>query len=239
MASPIARKRAALLAAGSASLGTSVAVTAATIDSLHIRLVEFEQDKRQLKELVQIAEKVNLKRNVLVPKYKPVAEAYLEAGENYQNPIFSDLIIWLFDIGDLETAVSWLFKAIELDLPTPENFKTNSWAVVCARFVLEWAEVQQAKGRSIEPYFSQVLAKLESDWKLPEKQAAEWYKFAGYGLLLNEKGDPQPSYVGDLKRLEKAREFLVKAHELHSKVGVKTKIGQIDMRIRAIQDGKL
>lgn len=240
MASPIARQRAALLAA--ASVGSTVvaqAATAATIDSLHIRLVEFEQDKRQLKELVQIAEKVNLKRNVLVPKYKPVAEAYLEAGENYQNPIFSDLIIWLFDIGDLETAVSWLFKAIELDLPTPENFKTNSWAVVCARFVLEWAEVQQAKGRSIEPYFSQVLAKLESDWKLPEKQAAEWYKFAGYGLLLNEKGDPQPSYVGDLKRLEKAREFLVKAHELHSKVGVKTKIGQIDMRIRAIQDGKL
>ncbi len=239
MVSPLKRQRDKLLAAGSAGLGTSVVVTAATIDSLHIRLVEFEQDKRQLKELVQIAEKVNHKRDVLIPKYKPVAEAYLEAGENYQNPIFTDLIIWLFDIGDLETAVSWLFKAIELDLPTPENFKTNSWAVVCARFVLLWSEEQLGKGRSVEPYFSQVLTKIESEWKLPEKQAAEWYKFAGYGLLLNEKGDPQPSYVGDLKRLEKAREFLVKAHELHSKIGVKTKIGQIDMRIRAIQEGKL
>ena len=240
MASPIARQRAALLAA--ASVGSTVvaqAATAATIDSLHIRLVEFEQDKRQLKELVQIAEKVNLKRNVLVPKYKPVAEAYLEAGENYQNPIFTDLIIWLFDIGDLETAVSWLFKAIELDLPTPENFKTNSWAVVCARFVLIWAEEQQGKGHSIEPYFSQVLAKIESEWKLPEKQAADWYKFAGYGLLLNESGDPQPSQVGDIERLEKAKALLLKVHELNSKVGVKTKIGQIDMRIRAIQDGKL
>lgn len=239
MVSPIARKRAALLAARAASLGTSVAVTAATIDSLHIRLVEFEQDKRQLKELVQIAEKVNHKRSVLIPKYKPVAQAYLEAGENYQNPIFTDLIIWLFDIGDLETAVSWLFKAIELDLPTPENFKTNSWAVVCARFVLIWAEEQQAKGQSIEPYFSQVLAKIESEWKLPEKQAADWYKFAGYGLLLNESGDPQPSQVGDIERLEKAKALLLKAHELNSKVGVKTKIGQIDMRVRAIQDGKL
>lgn len=240
MASPIARQRAALLAA--ASVGSTVvaqAATAATIDSLHIRLVEFEQDKLKLKEFVQIAEKVNYKRNVLIPKYKPVVDAYLEAGESYQNPIFTDLIIWLFDIGDLETAVSWLFKAIELDLPTPENFKRDSWAVVCADTVLDWADVQQKHGHSIEPYFSQVLEKIESVWKLPEQLEAKWYKFAGYSLLLNDKGEPQPSLVGDIELLEKAKALLNKAEEKHDKIGVKTKIGDIEQRIRAIQNGKL
>ncbi len=241
MLSPIARQRAELLAKRAAGLNSAVAhgATAASADSLHIRLVEFEQDKLKLKGLVQIAEKVNHKRDVLIPKYKPMAEAYLAAGESYQNPIFTDLIVWLFDAGDLQTAVEWLFKAIELDLPTPENFKTNSWSVVCARFVLEWAETQLYCGRSVEPYFSLVFEKIEKEWKLPEQQAAEWYKFAGYRLLLNEKGEPQPSQVGDVQRLEQAKALLIRAHELHSKIGVKTKIGQIEMRIRAIQDGKL
>ncbi|WP_158107679.1 terminase endonuclease subunit [Vibrio furnissii] len=220
-------------------LNTNTPQSVSRGDSLHIRLVEFEQDKLKLKELVQIAEKVNLKRDVLIPKYMPAAQAYLEAGESYQNPIFTDLIIWLFDVGDLDTAVDWLFKAIELDLPTPENFKTNSWSVVCARFVLEWADTQLSKGRSVEPYFSQVFEKIDKEWKLPEKQEAEWYKFAGYGLLMNAEGVPQPSQVGDVERLEKARALLLKAHEKHCKIGVKTKIGQIDMRIRAIQEGKL
>lgn len=239
MASPLKRQREQILSKVSTQAGVVVAASAATLDSLHLRLIEFEQDKLKLKELVQIAEKVNLKRDVLIPKYMPAAQAYLEAGENYQNPIFTDLIIWLFDVGDLDTAVDWLFKAIEMDLPTPENFKTNSWSVVCARFVLEWADTQLSNGRSVEPYFSQVFEKIDKEWKLPEKQEAEWYKFAGYGLLMNAQGVPQPSQVGDVERLEKARALLLKAHEKHCKIGVKTKIGQIDMRIRAIQEGKL
>lgn len=234
MASPLQRQRQRRLANPVAHTATG-----ANLDSLHLRLVEFEQDKRQLKTLVSIAERVNHKREVLIPKYRPIAETYLQANERYQNPIFTDLIIWLFDVGDIETGVNWLFQALERDLPTPENFKTNSWAVVCARFVLEWAEKQLAKGHSVEPYFSQVFEKIHTEWKVPERQAAEWYKFAGYGLLINSDGIPQPSHVGDIKRLEKARELLLLAHEKHHKVGVKTKIAQIDMRIRAIQEGRL
>ncbi len=242
MASPLRRQRERILSQINQTAGAALAASAAAVaslDSLHLRLIEFEQDKLKLKEFVQIAEKVNHKREVLIPKYKPVAEAYLEAGESYQNPIFTDLIIWLFDAGDLETAVGWLFKAIELDLPTPENFKRSSWAIVCADFVLEWAEAQLANGHSVEPYFSQVFEKIDQEWVLPEQLEAKWYKFAGYALLMNGKGEPQPSQVGDLQRLEKAKALLLSAHEKHSKIGVKTKIDQIEMRIRAIQEGKL
>ncbi|TVM85026.1 terminase endonuclease subunit, partial [Vibrio cholerae] len=214
------------------------AAAAESLDSLHLRLVEFEQDKQVLKGFVQISEKVNHKRDVLIPKYKPLAEKYLAAGESYQNPIFTDLIVWLFDIGDLETAVEWLFKAIELNLPTPENFKRSSWAVICADEVLKWAEQQLPNGHSIEPYFSRVFEKIDKEWKLPEKLEAKWYKFAGYGLLMNEKGEPKPSSIGDLERLQKAKALLLTAHEKYNRIMVKTKIDQIDMRINAINEGK-
>ncbi|ENH7394849.1 terminase endonuclease subunit [Vibrio vulnificus] len=237
MVSPLKKQREQILATVVAEREATVA-TAATLDSLHLRLVEFEQDKLALKGLVQIAERVNHKREVLIPKYKPVVEAYLEAGENYQNPIFTDLIIWLFDVGQVDTAVEWLFKAIELGLPTPENFKRSSWAVVCGDFVLEWAEAQLANGQSVEPYFSTVFEKIDKEWKLPEKLEAKWYKFAGYGMLLNDKGAPQPSQVGDIEHLEKAKALLLIAHEKYNKIGVKTKIDKIDMRLNALREGK-
>ncbi|ENC6731341.1 terminase endonuclease subunit [Vibrio navarrensis] len=237
MASPLRKQREQILATVVAAREATVA-TAVTLDSLHLRLVEFEQDKLALKGFVQIAEKVNHKREVLIPKYKPVVEAYLDAGENYQNPIFTDLIIWLFDVGQVDTAVEWLFKAIELGLPTPENFKRSSWAVVCGDFVLEWAEAQLANGQSVEPYFSTVFEKIHKEWKLPEKLEAKWYKFAGYAMLLNDKGEPQPSQVGDIEHLEKAKALLLMAHEKYNKIGVKTKIDQIDMRLNALREGK-
>ena len=236
MASPLQRQRQRIMAQ---TQRIHSGANQVNLDSLHLQLVEFEQDKRELKSLVQIAQKVNHKRDVLIPKYKPLAERYLASGDNHQNPIFTDLIVWLFDVGELDTAIEWLFKAIELDLPTPANFKRSSWAIVCADFVLEWAESQLSNGHSVEPYFSQVFRKIDQEWALPEQLEAKWYKFAGYALLLNERGDPQPSQVGDLKRLEQAKSLLLKAHEKHSKIGVKTKIDQIDMRIRAIQEGRL
>lgn len=238
MVSPLKRQRDALLKAKQTNHAVAHDATA-SLDSLHLRLIEFEQDKKALKSFDQRAQKVNHKREVLIPKYKPVAEAYLEAGESYQNPIFTDLIVWLVDINDFDTALEWVEKAIERELPTPENFKC-SWPTFIAREVLEWATNQQSFGNSVDPYFSTVFEKLwKKEWVIPEKLYAEWLKFAGYGLLLNSKGEPQPSQVGTIEQLEKAKMLLLKAHEVHSKCGVKTKIGQIDMRIRAIQDGKL
>ncbi|AGN34211.1 terminase [Vibrio phage VD1] len=238
MVSPLKKQRDALLKEKQASHAV-VGDTTANLDSLHLRLIEFEQDKLKLKDLVQIAQKVNHKREVLIPKYKPVAEQYLEAGESYQNPIFTDLIVWLVDTNDFDTALAWCEKAIEKELPTPENFKCT-WPTFMAREVLEWAIDQQSTRKSVEPYFSAVFSKLwEGHWVVPEKLYAEWLKFAGYALLLNDQGVPQPSQVGTVEQLEKSKVFLLKALEVHSKCGVKTKIGQIDMRINAIQNGRL
>lgn len=240
MGSPLKRQREAIMLCVAKKAGKPQAASdtlAASQDSLHLKLVEFEQDKLALKEFTQITQKVNHKRDVLIPKYKPMVEAYLEAGEAYQNPIFTDLIVWLFDAEELDTAIDWCCKAIEQGLPTPENFK-RPWPEVCADFVLEWAEKTHPTGNSIQPYFNQVLEKIESEWAVNEKLHAKWLKFAGYALLTNAKGQVKASDVGDLEVLESSLAFMSKAHELHNKVGVTTKIKEVQSRINAIQEGK-
>ncbi|MGF1696560.1 phage terminase small subunit [Vibrio kyushuensis] len=242
MGSPLKRQRDAILlrvARNEPTADQSDAaspVLAASADSLHIALVEFEQDKLALKEFDSRAQKIEHKRSVLIPKYQPMVEAYLEADETYQNPMFSDLIVWLFDVEELGLAIDWCVTAIEKGIPTPDNFK-RKWPEVCADAVLEWAEQTQSSGNSVEPYFSDVLEKIESTWVVNEKLHAKWLKFAGYALITNEEGDVKASHVGEVETLQKAQALLIKAENKNPKAGVGTKLKDIKARIRALEEG--
>ncbi|MGX9517988.1 phage terminase small subunit [Vibrio mediterranei] len=215
-----------------------VNVEVVNTDSLHLKLIEFEEDRKYLKGFNAIADRVEHKRSVLVPKYKPYIEKYLEDGDVYSNPIFSDMIVWLFDIQELELAIDWCFKAIDLGLPLPEGWRRKDWGTVCADFVLQWAEKESAEGRSVEPYFSQVFEKVEKEWRLHEEVHAKWFKFAGLHLIRNEKGKPLASSVGCVETLQKALVLLEHADDKSEKAQVKTHINKINSRINALQEGK-
>ncbi|EOV6248492.1 terminase endonuclease subunit [Vibrio parahaemolyticus] len=236
MVSPLARQRQKLIKQ-QANQSASEVVSGADTDSLHIKLIEFEEDRKYLRSFNAIADRIKHKREVLVPKYKPYVQAYLESGEAFENPIFTNMVVWLFDVKELDTAIEWCMKAIELDLPTPENFRRD-WPTFCADEVLAWAETESERGHSIEPYFSQVFEKVDKEWRLHEKVHAKWYKFAGLYLIRNEEGQPQATAIGNVETLEKALALLQHAHDKHSKVGVGTQIKKIEARIRAINEGK-
>ncbi|EKB1950874.1 phage terminase small subunit [Vibrio parahaemolyticus] len=236
MVSPLAKQRRKLIEQ-QANQSAPEAVSGADTDSLHIKLIEFEEDRKYLRSFNAIADRIKHKREVLVPKYKPYVQAYLESGEAFENPIFTNMVVWLFDVKELDTAIDWCMKAIELDLPTPENFRRD-WPTFCADEVLAWAEIESERGHSIEPYFSQVFEKVEKEWRLHEKVHAKWYKFAGLYLIRNEEGQPQATSVGNVDTLEKALALLQHAHDKNSKVGVGTQIKKIEARIRAINEGK-
>ncbi len=201
MVSPLAKQRKQLLEKQANQSAPAVHSSADT-DSLHIKLIDFEEDRKHLRSFNAISDRVEHKRNVLVPKYKPYVQSYLESGEQFENPIFTNLVIWLFDIKELGTAIDWCMKAIERDLPTPENFRRD-WPTFCADQVLEWAESESERGYSIEPYFSQVFEKVEKDWRLHEKVHAKWYKFAGLHLIRNEEGQPQATAIGQFGNVGK------------------------------------
>lgn len=233
MASPIQKQRLAALAKQNGQSPEAQA-SGAEPKSLHLLLAELENDKKVLKAFNRIEDKVEHKREVLVPKYKPAIQEYLESGERFDNPLLAMMVVWLFDIEDLETAIEWCDQAIDNELETP--FKRD-FATFCADAVLKWAEKMAAQGHAIEPFFSQVFTKVREEWRINEQLTAKWYKFAGQLLLRDENGKPLASSVGDIETLEKAKALLTEAENQNPKVGVSTQLDKIDQRIRALKDG--
>lgn len=178
---------------------------------------------------------------MLLPKWLPIVTEYLtqlnattDKDKLHDNPIFAYCTIWLFDVGDLDQAISHAFKAIELGQPMAGSIR-RQWPGFIADTVFDWATLQAENGHSIEPYFSRVFKRVVNDWKLPEPVTAKFYKFAGLALLRTTNGDVKPTQVGDIERLQQADGLLEKAASLHRHAQVKTVRNQIEMRIRALE----
>ncbi|MGL6369392.1 phage terminase small subunit [Aeromonas hydrophila] len=238
MLSPALRhkQRVAAIRAAEKAAASGVA-TGAMADSLHLQLIALEQDMRRLKALARIGEKVAMKRTELIPKYRPYVERYLErvaaGGSAHQNELFQRLIVWLFDVGDFETGITWAELAIAQGQKRPAGIKRD-WAHFTADTVLAWAEEEAALGHAVDPWFSRVFALVKHQWRLNEQASAKWYKLAGCLLLRDDSGKPRPSAVGDRATLEAADALLAQAHAYHKKIGVETLRQKITMRLRAL-----
>lgn len=213
-------------------------VADSTADSLHLQLIALEDDIARLRRLDRIADRVELKRTELLPKYRPFVEAYLAEGKTHSNPVLATLTCWLFDVGELDTAIAWALRCIELGQGTPDTIKRD-WPHFVADTVLEWAEPMAAAGHSPDPYFSQVLKLVADSWKLNEQLTAKWFKAAGLMLLRGEDGKPQASLIADVERLTTADKWLASAEAVWQNAGVKTQRERIAMRLRAIETGNL
>ena len=205
---------------------------------MHLQLVELENDLKRLKAIDRRSDKQSHKRDVLLPKWLPLVDEYLakvaEGEKNYENPLFSNCIIWLFDVSDFDRAISYGFRAIELGQPTPDRIKRN-WPTFIADAVFTWAEGEAELGNSIEPYFGDVFRKVTGEWKLHEAVTAKYYKLAGLQLLRDPVGEVKASAIGSVDTLQQADQLLEKAHGLHKGAGVKTLRTRIAMRIRALE----
>ncbi|NXZ86284.1 terminase [Serratia fonticola] len=203
-------------------------------DSLHLQLLGLERDVKRLRELPRIADRIEMKRSELLPRWRPYVERYLAAGEVYPYLVFSYCVIWLFDTGDIDAALDWADIAIAQDQVTPEQIRSRFPAFV-ADHVLQWAEQQAAAGRSIEPYFSRTFTNIREHWRLHEKISAKWFKFAGEFLLRDKNGQPAATAIEDIPTLKKAYELLAQAEGFHSAIGVSTLRKRIQSRIRALE----
>lgn len=207
----------------------------ASPDSLHVQLIALRQDVEKLRSEPQTGQRILMKRDTLLPKWRPYVDRYLAAGEVHQNPIFSYCTVWLFDVGNLGEALRWVDIAIEQQQATPDNIKRD-FAHFAADAVLEWAEREAAVGHAIEPYFSQTFERVRSHWRLNEALTAKWYKFAGLFLLRDDKGEPRATAVADVQTLRQADALLAEAERLHRHAQVKTHRQRIAARLRALNE---
>lgn len=203
-------------------------------DSLHIQVRAMESDIARLRNLPTIADRILMKRDVLLPRWQPTVEAYLAAGDVHANPIFAWCVIWLFDVGDFDLGLDWVDIAIAQRQQTPDRMR-RSFAAFAADTVLAWAEEEAAQGNSVEPYFSRTFENVRDNWRLHEEISAKWFKFAGLMLLRDDNGEPRATAVDDVDTLEQADNLLMQAHAFDP-VGakVKTHRQRIAARLRAL-----
>lgn len=206
----------------------------ASPESLHLMLRELSCDLLRLSELPNIAEKVEMKRNDLLPKWLPTAERYLASGTVYENPVFAWCVVWLFDVGSFDQALEWADIAITQGQNTPENIRSAFPAFV-ADTVLAWSKTQLDQGHSIEPYFSRTLTNVCDNWRIHEEIKAKWLKFAGLLLISDQTGKPNVTAIEDIDVLNKSDDLLSQAALVFPGVGVGTMRTKIAARIRSLQ----
>lgn len=207
-----------------------------TTESMHLLIRELETDVEYVRSLPLIADRVNYKRDALLPKWVPTVEAYLASGQVYANPVFAWCVIWLFDVGDLDKALDWADIAISQQQATPDRLRSN-FPTFVADTMLEWAQETAGRGESVEPYFTRTFERVANTWRLHEQVTAKWFKFAGLELLRNDDGQKTAAGVDDIETLEKADQLLAIAEKHYSKIGVRTARQTIAARIRKLTQG--
>lgn len=214
------------------ALDKKEALTASPV-SFHLLKLELESDVARLRSLPRTEDRIEFKRDVLLPRWMPTVESYLAGDARFANPVLVYCVIWLFDTGEMSKALDWADVAISESQTTPENFKSTIPAFV-ADTVLEWATNEAAAGHSIEPYFSRTFENIREKWRLHEEINAKWFKFAGLYLLRDESGKPRATAVDDVDTLEQADALLAQAEAYNKNAGVKTVREKVRARINSL-----
>lgn len=212
----------------------AAASAAASPDSLHIQLIDIENDVAKLRALPRRADRLQMKRDVLLPKWMPAAQRYLDGGKVFKNLVFAYCVVWLFDVDELGQALQWADIAIEQGQDTPENIKRD-FAHFTADAVLEWAQTIAPQGQPVEPYFSDTFERVKSAWCINEELTAKYYKFAGLQLMRAKDGKPVVKAIVDTAALREADGLLEQAETFYSNIGVGTMRKNIAARLRKLE----
>lgn len=132
------------------------------------------KDMARLKEISDIPAKIEAKRD-MVGFYLPFVKDYIASGRNYQNSLAVQIMIWLFDIGDIENALNTALVLIEQRQDMPARFNSNMETFVCD-YTYDWANKLFIAGLSASPYLDQVVDQIDLHyWNLPIPVASKMY----------------------------------------------------------------
>ena len=204
-----------------------------TETSLHVQIVALEKDVSAAAAIASRAERMAFKRDVLLPRWMPTAQVWLNGDGENQNPVFAWCVIWLFDSGQLDQALDWADVAIQRGHETPAAFG-SSFQVFVADTVLSWAEAEAVEGHDVEPYFSRTLENVMQHWNVYEVIKAKYLKFDGLHLLRDENREPRAAATEDRDVLLRAKELLEQAKGFDPKCGVGTMLQRIAARLRVL-----
>ncbi|MFA9396329.1 MAG: phage terminase small subunit [Halodesulfovibrio sp.] len=178
-----------------------------------------EQDLKSLKGINSRERKADVKRE-LVNKYAGYVERLRASSVKHE--LLGWYLVWLFDTGELDSAVTYALWCIEAGVALPERFN-RTVEIFVADSILEWADAQFDAGHSVQPYFAAVFNHADGvccqPWDLPDEVTAKFYRQQGLNLVRAEK------FTAAVDVLEEALSL-----------GAKVKTALADCRKRATRD---
>jgi len=175
-----------------------------------------EQDLSALHDLVDVSKKIELKKTALIPKWTPIVDEYIRSGAHHKFEPLVFLAVWMLDAEKLPEALAYADYAIAQQQPMPDRFKRDLSTFMAAG-IHDWAQRQYKAGHSAEPYFSQIIDRIENkQWIVTDSIVLGFiYKLAA--MFAEEAND-----------LEKAEQFYLKCVDANPEGhGVKTKFSSL------------
>jgi hypothetical protein len=140
------------------------------------------------------------RKKTLLSQYLPFVETFLAGEENFQNPVLMWCLVWSVDIGDMATAQRLATAAIERNqvMPRPPFKEGYSVKTFWADAVIVWANEEFAFGRSVNPYFPDVMVQA-LEWPVHDIIKSRYHKLAA---LIDRKNGALDSALKHAKRAQ-------------------------------------
>jgi hypothetical protein len=116
------------------------------------------EDQKRLKKLPTLEEKGVVKRSIL-DTYQAFINDYLSEKHNYPNDVAVQVMIWSFDVLDIELALKLAIVLIEQKQLMHSGFGRDMPTFVCDA-IYDWASDLLKARRSASPYLDQLVEKL-------------------------------------------------------------------------------
>jgi hypothetical protein len=112
----------------------------------------------------------------MIKTYWPLVDGYLQNKDVYPNAIAVRVMIWLFDIQNIEQGLKLAFRLIDDKVQvSPAKFDRDLQTFVCDA-VYDWANWLLKTEQSAEPYLSELVDKIVNDsWSLSPPVESKMY----------------------------------------------------------------
>ncbi len=174
-------------------------------------LTSFLADIARLKKIQSFEDRLPLKKEYF-EKYSSYFGADVTPGDNRVNQVISHLAVWGLDIGNLFGAFKFIRVVLNENLGLPPSFSAPPADYLVREFA-KLANKEIKEGLCPNPMLEELVENLDSGkWPVVDDKIK-----AGAFKVLGEHYDAQNDE-------EKALDIWVKAYQIHSDVGVKTRL---------------
>lgn len=193
-------------------------------------------DLRRLKEIKSVRAKIEAKREML-PEYAAWVEGWLKAleenGVAAPDEIVSTVMVWKIDTGDYAGALELADPLIDQGIALPARYARDT-ATLVVEEIAEAALTALTKGETFDLSILQQTEWLTQNADMHDEVKAKLFKAIGLEFVRRADLEADPNEKMVLQT--NARQALVKARDLHERVGVKKDIDKLDRALRASQD---